>query len=349
MKNYGRDLLSALSIAAILVFTSESLLIAQESANQQPVSAMDVEDLVRECQRTLHSKGYGGVVWWIPAEFWEASAGQGNPSTKALVEAMRRYTLVAVLVGKTGPLGVPTWVPGAMIRAQTLLRDSAGNEYAPLSTLSTEAQMLEGVARPLFANILGKTGENLGMLFFPGNNKAGQRLADPGNRGEFSVVLTDLAGPGQRVYTYRLPLTSLSPAKFCPVGKEKVQADWLYCPWHGVSLSAPAADVQEQKPAVSQAPRIRVGGQVQAKRLVSNPPPAYPPVARMARIQGTVRLEAIIGKDGTVQDLKVIEGHPLLVPAALDAVKQWRYEPTLLNGEPVEVDTEIDVNFVLQG
>jgi periplasmic protein TonB len=95
--------------------------------------------------------------------------------------------------------------------------------------------------------------------------------------------------------------------------------------------------------------RIRVGGQVEAAKLIYKPTPEYPPLAKMARIQGTVRLEAVIAKDGTIQDLKVLSGHPLLVKSALDAVKQWRYQPTLLNGEPVEVVTEIDVNFTLAG
>ncbi len=93
--------------------------------------------------------------------------------------------------------------------------------------------------------------------------------------------------------------------------------------------------------------RIRVGGQVESAKLIFQPKPEYPPLAKMARIQGTVRLEAVISKDGTIQDLKVISGHPLLVQSALAAVKQWRYQPTLLNGDPVEVVTEIDVNFTL--
>lgn len=93
--------------------------------------------------------------------------------------------------------------------------------------------------------------------------------------------------------------------------------------------------------------RIRVGGQVESAKLIFNPKPDYPPLAKMARIQGTVRLEAVISKDGTIQDLKVVSGHPLLVKAATDAVQRWRYQPTLLNGEPVEVVTEIDVNFTL--
>jgi len=93
--------------------------------------------------------------------------------------------------------------------------------------------------------------------------------------------------------------------------------------------------------------RIRVGGQVESAKLILKPQPEYPPLAKMARIQGTVRLEAIISKDGTIQDLKVIQGHPLLVKAALEAVQRWRYQPTLLNGDPVEVVTEIDVNYTL--
>jgi protein TonB len=93
--------------------------------------------------------------------------------------------------------------------------------------------------------------------------------------------------------------------------------------------------------------RIRVGGQVESAKLIFQPKPEYPPLARMARIQGTVRLEAIISRDGTIQDLKVLSGHPLLVKSAIEAVQRWRYQPTLLNGEPVEVVTEVDVNFVL--
>jgi len=100
-----------------------------------------------------------------------------------------------------------------------------------------------------------------------------------------------------------------------------------------------------EKPVTPQ--RIRVGGNVQAAKLVRQPKPQYPPLAKQARIQGTVRFQAIIGKDGTIQNLQLMSGHPLLVPSATEAVKQWVYQPTLLNGEPVEVVTQIDVNFTL--
>lgn len=114
-----------------------------------------------------------------------------------------------------------------------------------------------------------------------------------------------------------------------------------------ISAAAAAAPPPPPPPQATTPKRIRVGGQVEAARLIFQPRPEYPPLAKMARIQGTVRLEAIISRDGTIQDLKVLNGHPLLVKSALEAVQRWRYQPTLLNGEPVEVITEIDVNFTL--
>ena len=112
----------------------------------------------------------------------------------------------------------------------------------------------------------------------------------------------------------------------------------------GVIGGAGIAPPPPPKPTVT---RTRVGGAVQAAKLVNRVQPIYPPLARQTRISGTVRLHAIIAKNGSVEQLTVESGHPLLVQSALDAVRQWRYQPTLLNGDPVEVDTEIDVIFSL--
>jgi protein TonB len=77
--------------------------------------------------------------------------------------------------------------------------------------------------------------------------------------------------------------------------------------------------------------------------------PIYPSIARQARVQGAVELQAIISKAGTIENLVVVSGHPMLATAAVEAVRQWRYRPYLLNNEPIEVETEITVNFVLSG
>jgi protein TonB len=91
-------------------------------------------------------------------------------------------------------------------------------------------------------------------------------------------------------------------------------------------------------------PRISV---IMEGSLIHRLEPVYPPLAKTARIQGKVLLEAVIGKDGSVKNLQVISGPPMLVQSARDAVRQWRYRPYILNGEPIEVDTQISVNFIL--
>jgi periplasmic protein TonB len=83
--------------------------------------------------------------------------------------------------------------------------------------------------------------------------------------------------------------------------------------------------------------------------LIRKVQPAYPALARTARIQGTVVLQAVISKQGAIENLKVLSGHPMLVQAAIEAVSQWRYRPYILNNEPVEVETQITVNFSLAG
>jgi len=108
------------------------------------------------------------------------------------------------------------------------------------------------------------------------------------------------------------------------------------------AVGAPQARPQAPPPQ-----QIKVGGAVQLANLIRRVTPVYPEMARKARVQGTVRFSAVVGKGGTIQDLKLIGGPSLLVQAAVDAVRQWVYRPTLLNGEPVEVVTQIEVNFSL--
>jgi protein TonB len=93
--------------------------------------------------------------------------------------------------------------------------------------------------------------------------------------------------------------------------------------------------------------RLRIGGNVMAANIIRKVDPVYPQIAKTAHISGTVVLHAIIAKDGTIQELQFVSGPPLLMRAAMDAVKQWRYKPTLLNTQPVQVDTTITVIFNL--
>jgi periplasmic protein TonB len=93
--------------------------------------------------------------------------------------------------------------------------------------------------------------------------------------------------------------------------------------------------------------RIRIGGNLEPATLISRVMPQYPSIARSAHVSGTIVLHAVIGRDGTIEELEYVSGPALLIKSAMDAVKEWRYKPTLLNGEPVEVDTTVNVIFTL--
>jgi len=115
-----------------------------------------------------------------------------------------------------------------------------------------------------------------------------------------------------------------------------------------IHVAPPAARPAPAKTPPAPEQRVyRVGGAVQSPMLLQEVRPAYPPLARQARIAGTVRLEAVIAKDGMIQSLRLLSGHPLLAPAALDAVRQWRYRPATLNSQPVDVALSIEVTFML--
>ena len=112
------------------------------------------------------------------------------------------------------------------------------------------------------------------------------------------------------------------------------------------SLGNSAAMVPPPPKPVAHPPRI---SHMMEGHLIYKVQPVYPPLARSARIQGSVLLRAVISRGGTIENLSVISGHPMLVGAAIDAVRQWRYRPYILNDDPVEVETQVTVNFSLSG
>lgn len=111
--------------------------------------------------------------------------------------------------------------------------------------------------------------------------------------------------------------------------------------------SAPSVPVLEKSPVPTPVKRMRIASRVAEANLIHDVPPQYPAEAGRARIEGTVVLMALIGTDGSVKDVRVESGLPILAQAAIDAVKQWRYKPYMIGGEPVEVDSRITINFTL--
>jgi protein TonB len=112
-----------------------------------------------------------------------------------------------------------------------------------------------------------------------------------------------------------------------------------------VSATSSPAYVPKLQPVMPQ--RIRISQGVTKGLLIQKIQPQYPVLAKAARVQGDVVLSAIISKEGNIENLQLVSGHPMLVPAAIETVKQWRYRPYLLNGQPVEVETTITVTFEL--
>jgi len=115
-----------------------------------------------------------------------------------------------------------------------------------------------------------------------------------------------------------------------------------------ISSSSSLAAVPNLSKPAAMPQRVRVSQGVSKGLLVYRIEPPYPVLARQAHIQGTVILTAFIDKEGIIQNLQLVSGHPLLAPAAIEAVKHWRYKPYLLNGQPIGVETTVTVNFNLR-
>jgi TonB family protein len=186
------------------------------------------------------------------------------------------------------------------------------------------------VSQPAPFGPLGRTVKSIEILGLPPEARTELLARLPVRAGEvLSTELAESTGRVVREFDEHLNMgLSVTPA-----GETVIQ------------IVAPGYTQSLQQPATSS--RIQGDFNIQQAKLRSSVPPVYPPLAKQARIQGMVKLGATLAKDGTVQNLMVISGHPLLVPAALDAVKHWVYEPTVVNGTPTDVKTEIEVSFSL--
>jgi hypothetical protein len=145
---------------------------------------------------------------------------------------------VGLFLAKVSLLGSFDYVTPPDLLKRTFLRDSEGQDYPAIPEVTGDAKTLADMIRPVLANAMGRAGENFAMLFFPAKKKAGKPIADELTKGSFSVVLKGAAGEPEMIFLWRTPLTSFSAPRYCPVGKERVHADWDYCPWHGVKIEA---------------------------------------------------------------------------------------------------------------
>lgn len=220
------------------------------------------------------------------------------------------------------------------------VRPRPRNPWAALGSLAFLSALLVAlILIPLFHTDTLPKHETLTMLYVP------PAAAAPG------AMSVRAPAPAHNSTTVGIPAPSLKTEEAPPrvsttggvVGGTPSEV------FNGALSSTRGLPVLAKTPEPTPVKRIRLAARVVEANLIHDVTPAYPPEAGRARIEGAVVLMAVIDKDGRVQDVRVESGLPLLAQAAIEAVKQWRYRPYLVNGEPVEVDSRITINFALSG
>jgi hypothetical protein len=193
-------------------------------------------EIVREAQQVSNEAGGLNLVWWLPDEFWKASAASNPNSTAAqlemLLKVVRPYFIVGVGSGEVGPFGAITYRTEAEVRGLVQLKDNEGSIYKPLpeDKLDPSVPALLGLMKPTLARTAGAFGENIHFYVFPGNKNDGTRICDPLKIGACEVDM------GERAFKWRLPLGSLLPKQKCPVCGETLSGAYKFCPYDGTKL-----------------------------------------------------------------------------------------------------------------
>jgi protein TonB len=217
------------------------------------------------------------------------------------------------------------------------------NPWATFGSLTLQSLVLMAVVViPLFHTDVLPNRETVSMLYLqaPAAAAAPTSVRTPVPRRNYSPTSSAPIAPVTK--TEEAPPPAGGVVGGIPGGVGVVPGGVL----SGVLASTPTVPALAKTP-VPAPKRVRLASRVVEANLIRDVTPTYPAEAGRERIEGTVILQAVIGKDGTVQDVQVVSGLPLLAQAAIDAVKQWRYKPYLLNGEPVEVDSRITINFTM--
>jgi len=223
-----------------------------------------------------------------------------------------------------------------------LIESPPKNPWAAIGSLAfLSVFTLALIVIPLFRTESLPKRETLTMLYLQPPSAAGSnapKFQAPKPRSTYTPTSTGITAPARETQEAPPPLVGTTGvvAGGVPGG--------VFSEAMGSARSVPTVP---KAPEPMPTKRIRVASRVAEANLIHDVTPQYPPEAGRARIEGMVVLMAVIGTDGTVKDMRVESGLPILAQAAMDAVKQWRYRPYMVNGEPVEVDSRITINFTL--
>jgi len=225
----GRMLSGAVMTAGFLALSWAATGLAEEHKVELPA-------LVQQTQKMSQAADEISLVWWIPEEFWKASAAQnpkgGEGQAEDILKVVHPYTVLVVVDGKMGPFAAAAYRSEADIRSELQVKDGEGTLYRPLGEdkLDGDVKNFMAMMKPVFVNMLGPMGENMHFFVFPAEGKGGRKIAEAAKEGKFSVLL------GEREFKWRLPLDALVPPKTCPTCGEKVSGAFKFCPWDGAKL-----------------------------------------------------------------------------------------------------------------
>lgn len=196
---------------------------------------VDIAEFEAELSKRFSDSNRVSLVKWFPLEYWEVNL-RNNPSITpsqidSILQVLNPYTIIAVLDGKIGPFGGINFSTKEELQA-TIKIYSSGTYRSPylLEELSPDLRSLVATLGAYFADVIGTAGENLHLFIFPAVDTTGTRLVNPSKPGSFSVFLDE------EEFRWRLPLGSLSPAKYCSACGEKLSGSYLYCPYDSTKL-----------------------------------------------------------------------------------------------------------------
>jgi hypothetical protein len=197
----------------------------------------DVMALILDCMRLSRENGETHMLYWLPEELWKVSAAANPNSAQAqldtVIKVVHPYLIVGVVSGKLGPFGAVTYRTEPEVRDLIRLKDNEGNTYSPLEEDKLDPSVPAFLA--LFQPIIGRTAgamvQHMYFYVFPGIKKDGARICDPMKEGALEVDL------GERVFKWRLPLSSLLPKQKCPTCGELLSGAYKYCPYDGSKLT----------------------------------------------------------------------------------------------------------------
>ena len=211
----------------VLLLLLASGVIAQQ---ERPTPKPSLSQMIPETMRFVLEDDYQGFVWWVPPELWEVSGMEGRQ-----VKELSKYTLMIVVIGRKSAFGANVdYLSPSELRSNMVLQDAEGTNYPPLPTVSKDIETFVAALRVFLHDPAMQ--EHADFVFFAGMDKAGKPLASARKRGGLRLIIRKVAGEEERLFDWQTPLDSFSPPVYCPVGKERLQASWRYCPWHGVKL-----------------------------------------------------------------------------------------------------------------